>query len=520
MLWVLGKKWPQIIRMAMHRRCFFFSLLFATNVLHSACSGGSGHAAGTTPYVPAQAPDPVPAQAPDPGSASGSPFVPSGSVDWPLFVYPQPGDPQVDVTQRVQWTAANDARAYQLQIGTTLGGNDVFDSGLITATSVAMPPLPAAVVLYARVRAVLNGWGDELPAGHWPRGSYTRFRTDDQTPASTFTNMPADNSLPAGAPLQWNANPLALGYRLILRGRYGAGILDSGVIHTPHVFITAPAGSNVFATLETIYMNRTVSSHLAFTAAGGTPSFTDNYDLAKELTAEVRSMADRDNQPYGTTALDVIANSAGSSTADCGQFMLALLQLIGEARVALDSRTLNVGIQDDADDAHTLVEVLDVTSNRWITLDPTFGLVTLRSDGVPATSAEISAAVRAQNWSALTFTFLTDAGELYARDYYIDYPLLFVNIQSASGSGLVQDPPSTLAPYFDSLPLPISGAASYSVKCAPGSNSATTDIDDTTETLDCIGPDGLTAVFLAHTIQPAIGINDTPEGWRLRRFRF
>src|SRR5258708_1526487 len=143
-------------------RGLFLGLFLLANLLLSACSG-SGHTANSLPFVSAS----------DSGAASSSTYVPAGSSDWPLFVYPQPGDPKVNITRFIAWTAANNARAYELQIGTTVGGNDVFDSGIVTATSVAMPPLPASVVLYARVRAILNGWGDASPAGHWSRGSYT-----------------------------------------------------------------------------------------------------------------------------------------------------------------------------------------------------------------------------------------------------------------------------------------------------------------------------------------------------------
>jgi len=524
----------------MTKRSFILALLIFTNCYISGCGGGSGQATETGNV--ASSSDPI-------SHSSGSTYVPVGSSDWPLFVYPQPGDPNIDTRHPVQWTAANNARGYELQIGTTLGGNDVFDSGVITTTSVTMPPLPAGTVIYARVRAVLNGWGDGMPAGHWPRGSYTRFRTDDQTPASTFTNISTGATLAVGKPIEWSASPLAVGYRVTVTGGvfgeangiFGSnGIAynnqpiyfdstgrvvisgDSGVIHTTHVFINAPIDSHVTAKLDTIYLTRTVSTQLTFTIAGGAPSFADKYELVKKLTAEVRSMADRDNQPYAATILDTLDASVGSSNASCEQFMLALIQLIGESRVGLAARQLDIGLQENRYDSHTLVEVLDDTSSRWVTFDPTFGLITLRSDGVPATAAEISAAVRALNWSALDFSFLTAAGDQYVRDYYIDYPLLFVDIQLPNDSKLVQSAPATLEPYFDSLPLPISDASqeAYAMKCPSGFDSVTADVDDAAPTMPCGGGDGLTRIFWAYNIQAQSGSNGASEAWRLRRFIF
>lgn len=505
----------------MNLRCRASIVVVSIMAFLSACGGGGDSTAGAAFLAPNST-----SATTQLSVAPAGTFVPQGSSDWPLFVYPQPGDPHVDVTQPVKWTAANNARGYELQIGTTLGGSDVFDSGVITTTSVAMPPLPAGVVLYARVRAVLNGWADAVPSGHWPRGSYTRFRTDDQTEASTITNVTSNGALAAGTPLEWNASPLAVGYQLKIETMslplgltLGVEGVPSGVIHATHALIVTPFSATVTVTLDTIYLTRTVSSQLTFVLTGGTLSFEERYQLAKELTGDVRSMADRDNQPYGLTALDAIVNRLGFSAADCGDFETTLLQLIGESNVGLNARPLDVELE--VFDTHTLVEVLDNLSDRWVTLDPTFGLITLDSNGLPATSAEISTAARDQNWPALTFEYLTPAGTLYTNDYYIDYPLLFIDIELPDGSGLVQGPPTTLAPYFDALPLPVSGAQSaYALQCAPGFDSATAQLNAMTQTMPCIGPDRLTGISWAYTIQPISGNASAAAAWQLRRFVF
>ncbi len=509
----------KIKQATMTKSLLFSGISLPLSLLLISCGGGSTHAGVTSAFSAAS----------DFGAAAPVSNGPAGSSDWPLFVYPQPGDPNVDITQAISWTAANNARAYELQIGTTVGGNDVFDSGIITATSVAIPPLPPLVVLYARVRAILNGWGDASPAGHWSRGSYTSFRTDDVTPASTFTNVGATKALPAGAPVEWTTSPLALGYRLVVTGAglgtgapgNGSTTGDTGVIHTTHAFITAPANGKVSATLYTVYLDRTVSAQAEFTATGGAPTFAEQYAFGEELTAEVREMADLDNQPYGASALALNTNVYGMSVASCPQFMATLMQLLQESQVGLTARTLNIGLRGNAYDTHTLVEVLDLASNRWITLDPTFGLVTLRSDGAPAMSSEISAAVRALNWSALSYSLLTPAGSLYANSYYIDYPLLYMNVELPDGSGWVQSPPATLAPYFDPVSLPITEAPvtnTYSLKCALGYTSATAQLNGAAQTLPCSGSDDLTPGFQADDIQLVDA--STSVAWQLLRFAF
>jgi hypothetical protein len=491
----------------MTKRSFFLGS-FLLNLLLGSCGGRSGADSAADP--------------------------PPGSSDWPLFVYPRPGEPNADITRSITWTAAKNARAYELQIGTTLGGNDVFDSGIITSTSIAMPTLPASVVIYARVRAILNGWGDASPAGHWSRGSYTSFRTDDYTPPSTFTNVGTTQPLPAGAPVKWNANPLALGYRLVIDGAVlgtapagsnnpingSQSPTDTGVIHTTRVFITAAPNSQVSATLYTIFKDRIVTTQLQFTTTGGAPTFAEQYALGETLTAEIRTMADRDNQPYGPTILDTVTNQGGLSVASCAQFMYSLIKLIHDTHVGLSARGLDIALQNNGYDTHTLVEVLDTTTNRWITLDPTFGLVTLGADGTPATSSEISAAARAQNWSALQYDFLTPVGSGYANDYYIDYPLLYLNVELADDSSWVQPPPATLAPYFEPAPLPVTDASTstYSLQCASGDSSATAQINGGAQTFPCSGSDSLTPGFLADDIKAVDA--STSVAWKLLRFTF
>ncbi len=65
------------------------------------------------------------------------------------------GDVALDVT--AQWNPVNGADRYSLVIGTSPGAGDVFQSGEITATSVAVSSLPEEQTLYARLATRHNG---------------------------------------------------------------------------------------------------------------------------------------------------------------------------------------------------------------------------------------------------------------------------------------------------------------------------------------------------------------------------
>ena len=79
--------------------------------------------------------------------------APSG----PQFVFPTDGEVAVDATQPFQWTPPPNAAAQELRVGTSPGGNDVFDSGVMVATSAVVNGLPTTGALYARALSSVNG---------------------------------------------------------------------------------------------------------------------------------------------------------------------------------------------------------------------------------------------------------------------------------------------------------------------------------------------------------------------------
>lgn len=455
------------------------------------------------------------------GPASSSPSVAVlPAVDgWPQFTYPVPGQLSVDSSHPIEWSQVNDAYAYQLQIGTSPGANDVFDSGIIASTSISVPSLPQTGVLYARVRAIPNGWSSDLGTG-FPRAEYATFRMDSAVGGATFT-YPANLGLAnAGTPIAWTDDPVAQGYRLTL-GTTPAGLdlLDTGWIHTTlRVTPGLPAGLTIYATLYTAYANNiSQQQQITFTVGDPSASSADMLAAARTLAASVREMADTDNQPHDGTPLVAAVASEGDAVADCTAFANTLLQQITDANITLQSRQLQICFNTNSYDCHTLVEVYDPDSARWVTIDPTFGLYAVDSAGQPATAQEISDAARSMNFGAIGYQYLTPNKDAYARAYYIDYPLLFLNVYQP-GSQQLLEPQPAVQPYFDLMGASVNAPVSnyYAVQCASGSGSATATWDGAAQTYPC--SEGFTPVFWA--ISVTTGDPSAVAVWRLHRFVF
>ena len=232
----------------------------AAALLLSACGGGGGSGAGPASQTSL--------------SDTGGVTVPArpNAPGWAQFVYPQSAQLGIDSSQAFQWSSVSGSAGYQLQIGTSLGASDVFDSGVILGTSVSVPHLPASGTLYARVRAIPVGWGTALGTD-FSRGTYVTFSIDANVAGAAFLSPQSGATVDADTPITWQHEPLALGYRLKLGTSSGTSdLLDSGIIaSTMRVVPGLPSGGVAYATLETYYAgNVTRSQALSFVV--GTPS--------------------------------------------------------------------------------------------------------------------------------------------------------------------------------------------------------------------------------------------------------
>jgi hypothetical protein len=456
--------------------------LAATLLTLSACSGGTGGSSAADSQA----------------AVVAGLNTTSTVAGWVQFIYPTSGQLSVEASHAFQWSAVSGTLGYRLQVGTSPGANDVFDSGVITATSVTVLKLPASGTLYARVQSIPSHAPAPL-VGHFPHATYVTFRPDANVAGAAFIYPAEGGTADADTPISWQPDPLARSYRLTIGSAVGrSDLLDTGPVLSPLRVVSGLAsGTKAYATLYTNYDgNLTRSTNVSFVVGNSGTTAAAILGAARSLAGVVRGMADIDNQPYDGSPLAEATASEGGAVADCSAYTTTLMAELAYANVPLQARELAVCFNTNKYDCHALVELFDSDSGRWITVDPTFGLYTLNSQGQPATSAEISAATRALSLSQLSFAYLTPAGDRYARGYYLDYPLLFLDVyQPDSTTDLVQPPPASLEPYFDLMGPAVNGTVTgyYAGQCGSGYSSATADWDGTDQTYSCTN--GFTPIF-------------------------
>ena len=419
------------------------------------------------------------------------------------FTYP--GDRSTGVTagRAFQWTPAVGGQVYRLQIGTTPGANDVTDSGLLTSLSFTPAGLPASGPLYARVWTGSNG-------------ALTRHTdivfTLEAAAFPAVMNLPFDGQLnvDAGQPFSWQDLPLARAYRLrIGTSAGGSDLHDSGVIHVTRRFVPGlPSGVLLFGRLETLIAGAWQPIDFTFTVGNAVPSSQAQIQSARWATDRVRTMAFDDNRPSMSTELFGLVSPRYSAV--CTDYAAMLLQMLVDMNVQLSRRVLNVTFNSTLLDSHTLVELLDPATSRWMLLDPTFDLTALDADGSFATFDDVSAATRAFAWTAITYQYLGVAGDASARAYYIDYPLLFLNRAGA-------DPLDPPFPYLQSSPLPYLrpstlpsnvGGPFFVIGCGSTSTAQVT-IDGSVQTVACDGAAATSGAFYATSVAAPSGSSFT-----------
>jgi len=175
---------------------------------------------------------------------------------------PTPGSvlsgPKVTFT----WSAAAGATGYNLRLGTTPGANNLFGSGLITATSVTAVNLPTdSSTIYAQL--ITNYGATQVSVSYSFRAS----------PACAALASPQAGSVLAGPQVtfNWTAAAGATGYNLRLGTTPGANnLFGSGLITTTSIgAVNLPTdGSTVYARLVTSH--GAIQSYIDYTFKGAT----------------------------------------------------------------------------------------------------------------------------------------------------------------------------------------------------------------------------------------------------------
>jgi hypothetical protein len=437
------------------------------------------------------------------------------------LTYPRQGQLSVRTDLPFQWTSVPGADSYRLELGSAPGMADLYTSGVVTTTSVTPPPLPAHGPIYGRI------WTHY--SGVWQFADAV-FTLDSTAAQPTLQWSSGSTNFAARDGLQWTDAPLAASYRLMIGTTPGSSdVHDSGWIRTDRRLVSnLSSGPVLYGTLATQFLNGTTASQtFTFIVTDPAVSFDDQWQLGLWAVAAVRGMAPASNLPYpNTTLLDAMRNQ-NLPTANCTTYTQAMLQLLDAANAGLDARALNVCLNPNHYDCHTLVEAYIPSLDRWGILDPTFGFAAQRaSDGSWASSVDLFEATRDGDYGRINYILLTPTGRGFANNYYLDYPLLFANVYAPNSTQIINAVDSIL-PYFQSVGSDtVSSTGSYALRCPAGSievaimasGTSWPVEDDGTTIISCTpGLENMSSVFLSSSISPA---SDAYEIYTPQRFVF
>jgi endoglucanase len=184
-------------------------------------------------------------------SKDGAAVLPRAS----FFKYPADGSVAVSSLRLVTWTPVPSARGYYLVVGTTAGGYDLENSGVLGAgvTSYPLPDLPTGVDLHARLYSET--------AGSFAASSDITFRA---APGHATLTYPADGQADVDTERAFSWTPVAdaQGYYLTVGtapGRYD--LANSGVLTGEVTSYSVPA----LPTATTLYARVYTEMDGAFT---------------------------------------------------------------------------------------------------------------------------------------------------------------------------------------------------------------------------------------------------------------
>lgn len=427
----------------------------------------------------------------------------------PQFLQPVDGALAVDPSLPFRWTPSLYGQAYRLTIGTSPGGSDVLNSGELLDTSYALPgPLPNGP-LYARVAVKLGGV--------WTLRSDIRF-TLDNTTSIAFIGSPQNRtaSFDTANPFTWNAAPFANAYRLSIgtqRGRYD--LHDSGPIHVTERYVPdLPIGVRLYGRVQTEIAGHWYSTRFTFTVTANSSSFDTRLQSVQREAHAVRRMSELDGLPFAWTPLAQRLEPVADYVV-CSDFAETLVDMLNEMNLGLAVMRRDVAFDTNGFEGHSLVNVQDPSTGRWLLVDPTFDLMVKRADGAWATAEEVSDAVASFNWSAVSYQLLGNESDPLPAKYYLDYPLLFLNVARPLVRGQGRSP----VPYLTEMPVPTTGSWSiYMVQCLdPTADVVDVVIDGVRQTLGCDGIDLLTPAFGAQSVSAPSA--SAPPAFRLYRPR-
>ena len=422
------------------------------------------------------------------------------------FGYPAVRSASIDPTVAFSWSLASGGNgAYHLSVGSSPGGNDLYDNAQIQTNSFTVPTnsLPSGSELYAEISFT--------PSDGLKRKADTVFTVANTPVAPSQIVYPADGATDADVslPFQWTSTDMAQAYELQISNASGL-VVDSGDITISRYFAESLPVGPYTGQLGTEIGGQWYWTSFSFTVINTGSSMANEVASALWATDYVREMADAHGYPYSWTILENSVNwtilegslkGSGQIQANCGNYRDILLELLKEMNVtarlpaAQQPGYFNIAFMWNGYDTHTLVQFWNTDQQRWMLLDPTFDMTMVNaSDGTYATMQDMNTATVNQQWTAINYQYLGAWGDSIAKSYYLDYPLLYLNLPPVLLPGQGQD----AMPYLVQQPgPPLNQLGYYTLQC---SGSTTVDINGVPEQVQCSGIDSLSKIFGAGSV--------------------
>lgn len=423
--------------------------------------------------------------------------------------YPVHGSTTMQTGEKFRWTPIVGADRYIFSLGTTPDGTDlIYRDDLSQPELMLTEKLPQHQPLYARVTA------------HFRDG--TSRRTDSvfemkgsRLPRAELLEPRPGHRLVSGHPFRWRAIDLATGYRLEIR-RGHETVHDSDWVLTTSRFVSGLNHGRYVAKVSYRINTQEFSSQFPFEVGHWKPDPDVQQNALFDLTRDVHEMGaanDPRNYPRRWSALYRYI-SGYSYDVNCRQYADTLVELIGQSNLAAHSPSqLQIGFILNGYDGHTLVQTKRIDTGQPVLLDPTFALTFQNRGGSWASVKDIQTSVRDQRWDDIRYVALSENSDWMARNFYLDLPLLFLNVPPLGATGL--DPRPYLRPEND---LPSGNTGAYVFGGAPG-GVVKLWVDGEVRLLP-LDKRGLSKVIYASTVKAADETYQPEETYSVPRYVF
>jgi hypothetical protein len=414
------------------------------------------------------------------------------------FLYPQDKQHAADLSLPFQWLPVGLAQGYRLYVSTSPSLEDVvFDSGVIFQTQLSVSGLPSTQPLFARVLTNVHGI--------WTFADAVFTAEPSSAPATIQTPADGATGISGAEAFRWAAVPLAQAYRLRIGTTPGGeDVHDTGATLTTARFVPdLPAGVPLYGTLSTELDGVWQATSFQFTVGSSGDAVASQRAFALEATVALRGTADASGFADIGSLLAREVMAARRAWAFCTQFATGLVRLLTDAGAGQNVRVLNVAFNTNTVDGHTLVEMFDDDLGGWMLLDPLFAMTPhVAGDGRYATAEEIKASVEQGATGDIQYEALAPNTIDDLQAYYIDYPLLYLNLYRAPSDVFTYGAGDSPLPHLIPVSSPASAdAATYAVQCAEGAASVGVRIDGVDTSRQCDGIDRLTGAFVASDVE-------------------